>query len=345
VLPSIKERGEYICIDPEDKGRYYFCKKVVAFKSIKTIFGLEPIPVDRERFLSDNGVPFEEIEGMPEDKLVLIQGYKIPVALFKKATLNDYIGFTLGNTIVGSIKYECGKVSIKIFSNEEVRNISSLEVVIGDEKISYNQFAYRFEDNKFVLEPSLDVVINKLHQDLGKKLSKSEMVLAEKYATQRWQDAIDYQKKVIDRFALAEEQIKELPEKIYTVTNIEYSIGREMRHTPWGSAPVEYYILKEAKVEEGKKENDIKVCNNLYISKNLIEKIMEEVSDRDIYLQSKDTLIDFINNTFCVRVMVKDPYNNEGVLWEEWYYYNNNQKPNLPDDGISFWRWARKEEI
>jgi hypothetical protein len=225
-----------------------------------------------------------------------------------------------------------------------MNKIDEYGIIIGDEKISYNQFAYRFEDNKFVLEPSLDVVINKLHQDLGKKLSKSEMVLAEKYATQRWQDAIDYQKKVIDRFALAEEQIKELPEKIYTVTNIEYSIGREMRHTPWGSAPVEYYILKEAKVEEGKKENDIKVCNNLYISKNLIEKIMEEVSDREIALHGRELLLKTIDKTHCITIRVKSPYD-EMDEWEESYYFPNNQKPNLPDDGISFWRWATKKEI
>jgi len=343
VLPTVKERGEYICIAPEDKGSYYFCKKILEAKNINRIFGTGSISAEFESVLKENGISSEEFEKMSAEKVVSVKGYKIPVVLFRQTKSNLYQGFVLGNDIIGSTTKD-GRVIIEVFSNGETIKVTPFEIVIGDERVSYNRYIYRFDGNKFVIESNLDVAINKLHQELSSKLPKDLMKKAEQYATQRWQDEIALQKKVADRFALAEEQAKSLSQTIHNISNMEYTIGREMRHTPWASVPVEYYILKKEKVEEGKKESDIKVCNNLYINKALVERIMQEVSNRDISLQSESVLIEAINNTFCVRVRVKSPYD-EGVMWEESYYFPNNQKPNLPDDGISFWRWARKEEI
>jgi hypothetical protein len=343
VLPSIKEKGEYACISPEDRGRYYLCKKVVAFKNINRIFGMGSIRAEYESILKENGISFEEFEEMPEDRVVSVKGYKIPVALFRNNTSNIYQGVIIENVIIGSTVKD-GRVIIEIFSNGENIVVNETGIAIGDERISYNKYAYRFENGRFILEPSLDMVIDKLYRDLNNRIPRDLILKAEKFATKRWQDEIGYQKKVADRFDIAEEQIKKLPEKIYIITNIEYSIGREMRHTPWASVPVEYYVIKKVDVVEGKRENSVKVCSNLYMSKALVERIMQEVSNRDISLQGESALIEAINNTFCTRIRVKSPYD-EMNEWEESYYFPNNGKPNLPEDGISFWRWARKEEF
>lgn len=343
VLPTVKERGEYICIAPEDKGNYYFCKKILKAKNINRIFGTGSISAEFESVLKENGISSEEFEKMSADKMVSVKGYKIPVVLFRKTNSNLYQGFVFGNDIIGSTTKD-GRVIIEVFSNGEAIIVNETGIIIRDEKISYNKYVYKLENGKFILEPSLDIVIDKLYRDLSNRLSKELILKAEQYTAKRWQSEIDYQKKVSDRFDLAERQTNELPKAIYTIVAMEYVIGREMRHTPWASVPVEYYILKGAKVEEGKKANDIKVCNNLYISKVLVERIMKEVSKRDISLQSEGALIEAINNTLCVRVRVKSPYD-EGVLWDEAYYFINDQKPNIPEDGISFWRWAKKEEL
>jgi len=225
-----------------------------------------------------------------------------------------------------------------------MNKIDKYGIIIGDEKISYNAFAYRFENNKFVLESSIEVVINKLHQDLSKKLSKSEMVLAEQYAAQRWQEECNYQKKITDRFALAEEQIKELPQNDYTIVDMVYSISSEMKYSPWGAGASEYYVIKKIDVVEGKKEESVKVYGNLYIEEKLIIKVMEEVSGREIALHGRELLLKTIDKTHCITIRVKSPYD-EMDEWEESYYFPNNQKPNLPEDGISFWRWATKKEF
>jgi len=225
-----------------------------------------------------------------------------------------------------------------------MNKIDKYGIIIGDEKISYNAFAYRFENNKFVLEPNLDVVINKLHQKLSKKLSKSEMVLAEQYTTERWQEEYNYQNKINQRFILAEEQIKELPKNVYTIVDMEYNVSSEMKYSPWGAGSSEFYVIKKIVIEEGKKEESVKVYGNLYIKERLVEKVMQEVSGREIALHGRDFLLKTIDRTFCTVIRVKSPYD-EMHEWEESYYFPNNQKPNLPEDGISFWRWATKKEI
>jgi hypothetical protein len=101
ILPPVQKEGDYLCINPIEKEKYFIAKEKYKVIKRERIFGQEVAHKEYEQFLAQNNLTWDEFHSLPKDTLFNLKGYKIPFKMIEEGGKGVFISDKI---FVGSVR-------------------------------------------------------------------------------------------------------------------------------------------------------------------------------------------------------------------------------------------------